>query len=173
MEKRVYKDGITPTLDGVRARLHPALHERLRAEAGFDEARPSKDYPLATFDAVVKLLAAELFEGDEARLGVAVLERYQHSLLGKAIFPLIRLIGPMRFLKRVPFAFRQVNNFAEVTVQVTSARSCVIEHNEVGAIPQYFRGVLQTAGDLLCLPAFRCELLDYDGHRARFGISWR
>src|SRR5262245_4320575 len=137
MEKLVYRDGITPTLEGVRARLSPKLHERMRVEAGFDEGSARREYPLATFDAIVKLLATELFQGDEARLGVAVLERYQHSMLGKAIFPLIRLIGPMRFLKRIPAAFRQVNNYADVKVEVTGAKSCVIDHNEVGQVPQY------------------------------------
>ena len=50
----VYRDGIAPTVEGVRQMLTPRVHERLKSEAGYDDALAKREYPQATFDAVVK-----------------------------------------------------------------------------------------------------------------------
>lgn len=175
-EKRVYPEGISPTVDGVRPRLTPAIIARLRTEAGWDEAVKRREYPQATFDGVVKILGAELYGADADvatfKLGQQVMLRYKDSTLGKAIFPVIRFLGPMRFLKRMPPMFRQVNNYADVKVDVVGPSAFLMDHNEVGEVPHYFRGIMQGSAEVLSLPGARCELLEYDGHRGRYRVSW-
>jgi uncharacterized protein (TIGR02265 family) len=84
----------------------------------------------------------------------------------------VRLLGPMRFVKRIPTLFRQTNNYAEVRVSVTGPTSYEIDHNEVGAYPHYFRGVMQGTGEVVGLHGHGCELLSYDGHRGRYRVWW-
>lgn len=172
----VYRDGIAPTVDGVRAKLTPRLLDRLRSEAGYDDAVARREYPQAAFDSVVKILAEELYgpTPDEAtfELGQQVMLRYRDSVVGKALFPLIRFLGPMRFLKRMPSFFRQVNNYADVKVTVEGPSTFVMDHNEVGTVPHYFRGIMQGSAAVLGLGSPRCELLSYDGHRGVYRVSW-
>ncbi|MBL8958175.1 MAG: DUF2378 family protein [Myxococcaceae bacterium] len=172
----VYRDGIAPTVEGVRSRLTPQLYERMRTEAGYDDAVAKREYPQSAFDGVVKIIAAELFGNDldegTFQLGLQVMMRYRDSVVGKAIFPIIRFFGPMRFLKRVPSFFRQVNNYAEVKVVVENKSTFTMEHNEVGSVPHYFRGVMHGSAAVVGLQQPKCELLAYDGHRGTYRISW-
>jgi uncharacterized protein (TIGR02265 family) len=177
-EKVVYREGIVSTVDAVRGQLTPRILERLKTEAGWDEAVKRPTYAIATLDGVVRVLSEELFKGrapDDAMftLGVTAMKKYEGSTLGKALFPLVRLLGPMKFMKRMPALFRQTNNYAEVRVDVTGPSSYIMDHNEVGTIPHYFRGVMQAAGEILKLAGHTCELVEYDGHRAKYKLSWR
>lgn len=177
MPNLVYREGFTTVLTAMKARLSPRIMARLQAEAGLDAALSKPSYPQASLDALTKVLAEELYRGlpaDEAtfQLGVACLKHYEHTLLGRALFPLVRLLGPMRVVKRLPSIFRQTNNYAEVKVDVTSEKSWELEHNEVGAYPHMIRGNMQAAGDLFGWKDHKCELLSYDGHRARYRVSW-
>ncbi len=177
MERLVYREGIATVLDAVRPRLNPRIVSRLQAEAGIDAAASRPSYPQASLDALTRILAEELYRGlpvDEAtfQLGVACLKHYEHTLLGKALFPVVRLLGPLRVAKRLPGIFRQTNNYADVKVEVTSDRSWELDHNEVGAYPHMIRGNMHGAGELLGWKNHKCELLSYDGHRARYRMSW-
>jgi len=176
-EKVVYKEAVTNILDAFRARVGPKIRERLRAEAGIDEGALKPRYPLAAHDAMVKILSEELFPGrpfDEAtyEVGRAMLNHYGRSVLGRAIFSIIRLVGPMRMLKRTPDYYKMNNNFADVKVEAVGEKSYIVDHNEVGAVPHYWRGTMQGSGEVIGLPGHAVDLLDYDGHRARFKIRW-
>lgn len=177
-EKVIYREGISATVNAVRAMLPAGFLERLRTEAGYDHDGAQKQFPIATFDAVVKLLAAQLYPAqglDDAlyELGRTAMTRYGDGAIGKTLFPLIRLLGPVRVLKRIPPLFRATNNFAVVTLEVTGKTSYECEHNEVGSVPHYYRGVMQGAAELLRLPHHQTALLTYDGHRARYRLSWQ
>lgn len=178
MEKVVFREGITSTIDTVRGRLTPRALERLKAEAGFDENERKPSYPLAALDATIKVLAEEFFraptlEQSTFELGRAAMKRYGESTLGGAMFSLVRMLGPMRFLKRMPATFRQMNNYAEATLEVTGPTRYELDHNEVGAYPHYMRGIFQGAGELMGLKGHVSELLSYDGHRARYRVHWQ
>jgi uncharacterized protein (TIGR02265 family) len=173
----VYKEAITSTLDAVRSQLTPRIRERLKAEAGFNIDAMSPTYPLTVLDETIRVLSEEFFGGrapDEAtyELGRVALKRYGEGTLGKALFPLVRMLGPMRFLKRLPSLFRQTNNYADVKVEVLSPTSYELDHNEVGRYPHYMRGVMQSAGEVIGLKGHACDLLSYDGHRARYRMRW-
>ena len=177
MEHLVYKEGIATVLDAVRARLTPRILSRLQAEAGIDATASRPSYSLASLNALTRVLAEELYRGlpvDEAtyQLGIACLKHYERTLLGRALFPVVRLLGPLRIAKRLPGIFRQTNNYADVKVEVTSDQSWELEHNEVGDYPHMIRGNMQGAGELFGWKNHKCELLSYDGHRARYRVSW-
>lgn len=174
----MYREGIVSTIDAIRdTRLTPALREKLKTEAGYDDDKKLPTYPISALDRTVQLLAADSFPflpPDEAqfRFGLLAMRRYGESTLGKALFPLVRLLGPMKFLKRMPQLFRQTNNYADVKVEVLSPTSYQFDHNEVSAIPHYFRGVMEASGAMIGLKDYHCTLVEYDGHHARYRIDW-
>ena len=139
-EPLVYTDTIKNILTAVEGKVSPRIVERLQREAGVDVKALAASYPLRAHDAMVKVLAEELYPTksiDEAthELGVSLMARYGDSLLGKALFAVIRMLGPMKVLKRVPEYFKQGNNYADVKIEVTGPSSYVLDHNEVGAWP--------------------------------------
>ena len=177
-EKVVYPDAIISTVDAARDKLSPRIMQRLKDEAGYEDGVKRPSYPISTMDRIVKIFAAELYAGvppDEAqyRVGQLAMKRYGDSTVGKALMPLIRMLGPMRFLKRLPSMFRQANNYADVQVEVTGPTTFLLHHNEVSELPHYFRGVMQASIALIGLKDPQCQLLEYDGHRARYEVSWR
>jgi uncharacterized protein (TIGR02265 family) len=177
-EKLIYREGITNLLDSVRARLGPKVRERLRVEAGIDESALKPSYPLGAHDSAVKVLAEELYPGkpmDDAtyEVGRGLMANYGRGVLGRALFSLIRLIGPMRMLKRVPQYFRQTNNYADVKIDVVGPTAYELAHNEVGAWPHFLRGSMQGSGEVIGLDGHAVELLAYDGHAGRFRVSWK
>lgn len=176
-EKVVYKEAIQNILDANRARLGPRIRDRLRSEAGIEEGALKPSYGVPTHDAVVKILAQELHPGqplDTAlyEVGRAMLNNYGKGVVGRTLFSLIRMVGPMRMIKRIPGYYRMTNNYAEVTIDVTGPTSYELEHNDVGAIPHFWRGTMQGSGDVIGLAGHAVDLLRYDGQRARFKISW-
>ncbi|MBK7861073.1 MAG: DUF2378 family protein [Archangiaceae bacterium] len=176
-EKLHNRDAVINMLEANRARLGPRIRERLRNEAGIDEAALKPNYSLAEHDAMVKVFAEELYPGrplEEAtfEVGRSLLANYGRGVLGRALFSVIRLVGPIRILKRVPEYYRMTNNFAEVTISVTGPKSYDLEHNEIGGYPHYMRGSMQGSGELIGLTGYSVELLEYDGHRGRFRVSW-
>lgn len=176
-ERVVYKDSITNLLDAHRPRFTHRIRERLRVEAGIDEAALKASYSILTHDLLVKILAEELHPGlsfDEStyEVGRELSKSYGRGILGKALYSLIRMIGPMRTLKRTPEYFRMSNNYADVKIEVTGKTSYILDHNEVGIVPHYWRGTMQGAGEAMGLTAHSVELLSYDGARARFHVRW-
>src|SRR5690348_3377529 len=131
-EPVVYKDAVFSIVDGFRKELTPRMRARLLEEAGVDEAAPKPAYKPSAQDATIKIFSEELYPGrppEEAtfELGRKAMKRYGESTAAKALFPLVRLLGPMKFLKRMPAMFRQTNNFAEVSVDVTGPTSYEFE----------------------------------------------
>jgi len=165
------------TIDTVRSRLTPRIKARLLSEAGVDEKVSKPSYPFDSLNAVTRVLAEELFPGrsiDEAtfELGLLSLKTYGHTVMGAALFAVIRLLGPLKIVKRLPGTFRQFNNYAEVKVEITSEKSWELDHNEVGPYPHMIRGNMQAAGELFGWKGLEVKLLHYDGHRARYRVSW-
>jgi uncharacterized protein (TIGR02265 family) len=177
VEKLVHLDALASTIDPFRAQLTPRIRDRLKTEAGFDDSATSATYPMAALDGTIRVISEEFFKGlkpDQAtyELGRATLKRYGEGALGKALFGIVRLLGPMKFIKRMPALFRQTNNYADVKIEVKGPTSYEIDHNEVGAYPHYLRGVMQGCADLIGLKGHRAELLSYDGHRGRYLCHW-
>lgn len=177
VEPLVYKDTIQNILTVVEGKLSPRIVERLQREALIDVNALAASYPLKAHDAMVKVLSEELYPTksiDEAtyELGMSMMGRYGDSLLGKALFAVIRMLGPMKVLKRVPEYFKQGNNYADVKIEVTGPSSYILDHNEVGAWPHYVRGSMHGSGKVIGLKGHAVELLSYDGHRATLRVSW-
>jgi uncharacterized protein (TIGR02265 family) len=176
-DKRMDKEAFTNLFDAMRSRLNPRSLERMRTEVGVDDKALAPFYPLEKYHHVIKVIAEELYPGrpmDDAsyEVGRTLITNYERNVIGKALFAVIRAVGPMRFLKRLPEYYKLNNNYAEVKVEPVGTAGYLLEHNEVGALPHFMRGSMQGAGELLGLKGHAVELVEYDGHRAKFRVTW-
>ncbi len=178
VDPQVYKESISNILSAVEKRLSPKILERLKKDAGIEPAALKPAYPLKTQDAMIKVLAEELYPGKHPdvatyELGTTLMARYSENVLGRAMFSVIRLLGPMRVLKRVPDFFKQGNIYVNVSLNVTGPSSYELDHNEVGRWPHFTRGSMASSGTVIGLKDHAVELLSYDGHRAKYRVSWQ
>jgi uncharacterized protein (TIGR02265 family) len=153
-----------------------ALMPVLRAE-GIDPNHLNPAYPMTTWVTVVRALLPHFAPGvDEAtaldRLGEAVVDSYNQGLVGKALFGVLRVLGPRRALERTTRNFRTTNNYAESTVTHLEGNTFELWMNEVdlpGFSAAVVRAGLRYAGAVE--PVVTVKARDEKG--TTFHVSWR
>lgn len=158
---------------GLAAAMTPALKTRLR-EAGLDLDRPlAVGYRAADFTRWVRLASESLYPevpAEEAlrRIGRHFFDGYMDTLMGKALAPVMRVLGPRRTLQRMERNFRSGSNYVEVRTEVAGPAEVLLHFNEVHGIPGYYAGIIEhgaaltgakdTTVDVLPAPAPGCAL---------------
>lgn len=112
-------------LRGYGARLTTELKAGLRAD-GIDVDRPLlPGYPLEVWLRVVRRVGERLEGGTDfdaiRRVGERFMAGYFETMVGKAVKPLLSLLGPRRTLRRMTANLRGGTSFAETTVTESSA----------------------------------------------------
>lgn len=119
---------------------------KLKAQ-GVDIKAINPAYPYETWVESLELAMAVLWPGaskDEAtyRMGRAMFDSWGHTLMGRALLPLLRLLGPKRGIERMTRNFRSSNNYAETKVTARGPTEYELWLNLV-AFPHYYRGLLE------------------------------
>src|SRR4051812_37387064 len=100
---------------GLEGRITPSLRLHLR-EVGVDlERKLLPAYPFETWCSCVRLAARELYAGAPEEqaylaLGERMVDGYRSTMMGRALFSVLQLLGPQRVLSRVQQSFRSGNN---------------------------------------------------------------
>jgi uncharacterized protein (TIGR02265 family) len=98
----------------------------------------------AALNLVVKHLFAEVPRDEAHRLmGQRLMHGTENTFPGRAIAPLVRKLGPRRFLKRLPRNMKASNNFATGVITELSATSVQLDVDDVGDAPGVFVGSLE------------------------------
>jgi uncharacterized protein (TIGR02265 family) len=118
----------------------------LRAE-GIDPQHLNAAYPMTTWVKVVRAMLPLFAPGaseDEAltRLGERVVDSYGEGLVGKALFGVLKVLGPRRALERTTRNFRTTNNYAESTVTHLEGNTFELWMNEVD-LPTFSAAVVR------------------------------
>jgi uncharacterized protein (TIGR02265 family) len=168
------------TVDGLffkalRERITPSLQERLKA-LGIDLAGKPRSVPHAQWKEALKLAATELFQGSEderyRQLGNAVMLRHEETVMGKAVIAVMRLMGPVRVLKRINSTLGSGNNYIQANLAPTSLTSWEGTINECNGNPHYVAGVLEQGLVITGAKNPMVLVSDFDGHSAKFQITW-
>jgi uncharacterized protein (TIGR02265 family) len=128
-----------------------ALKERLRG-VGVDLDRPLLPaYPKDTWSRCVEYGAPYAFplEARELgwrKLGERMVEGYQETMIGRAMFSTLRLLGPRRMLLRSQKSFRSGNNYTEVRLTDVSPTTVDVWFNETDEVLRQFTLGLILAG---------------------------
>src|SRR5690349_24616631 len=103
-------------LRGLVGQVTPSLSAKLRA-IGLDlnqKLRPT--YPREAWTRMLEVAVAEVFpdvspEEGFRRLGALAVNGIGHTMMGKVLVQMARLMGPRRSMLRLPQVFSAVNNF--------------------------------------------------------------
>ncbi|WNG13350.1 DUF2378 family protein [Cystobacter fuscus] len=171
------------TVQGLFSRAFPqgvpaSLKEKLRA-AGVDLDKPLLPaYPIKTWSQCVALSAPVAFPNELPsvawhKLGERMIDGYQETMIGRAMFASLRLLGPRRMLQRAKRSFRSGNNYTEVQFTDVSETEMDLWFNETDEVLRHFTAGLVMAGMRMGgaeLP--RVGILHTDARGVTFRASW-
>ncbi|MFP2932093.1 DUF2378 family protein [Pyxidicoccus sp. 3LG] len=163
---------------GLVGRVTPALRERLR-EVGVDLDRKLQPaYGFDTWCSAVQIAARELHpdvpdERGYGLLGERMVDGYRETVLGRAAFGVIQLLGPRRGVSRARQMFRSGNNYTEVRLEDVAPTEVHLWMNEAGAIRYFTQGAL-LAG-LRALGAHQPQVVvrDFTSDHVTYRLIWR
>ena len=150
--------------DAPRLMHHTALEGLLRGLAlapGSPEYRevarlcggsehPPQEIPVERYISVLEHLARTRFAGltrPEAlfRVGAALFDGYQHTLLGKIQLAALQLAGPERIIRKAPDIVSRNSNFGVRTLEQRGPRHYAMHFRGVPVPADYYRGVFTAA----------------------------
>lgn len=155
-ERLVYIQVVEGLLQhGLRGRISPRLRLRLR-QAGIDVDRPLMPaYPVTQWMHCLRIVAEESWPGvplEQAfrNLASAHVEGYGQTLIGRAVYGVMRLLGPRRLVQRLPQTLRATDNYTEALLTERGPTTYELRMNSVLDCPGYsealFEGLLRMGG---------------------------
>jgi len=153
----------------------PAL-ERFRAHGVDLFGRLKVAYPYQTWIESLRLAAELLAPGaseEEATyvVGRRILESYAETVIGKATFGVLKIIGPLRGFNQIRRSLRTTNNYSQSTFTEVGPGVFHLWCSHV-TFPHYYRGVFEAGMELTGQKNGRARLLSHDEAGATFEIRW-
>ncbi|HYO65186.1 MAG TPA: DUF2378 family protein [Archangium sp.] len=145
------------TVQGLFARSFPdgvpaGLKAQLRT-VGVDLDKPLLPaYPLTVWSRCIDLGARAAFPDEPRRevawrrMGERMIDGYQDSMIGRAMFSMLQVLGPRRTLQRARKNFRTGNNYSEVRASDVSPTEMELWFNETDDVLRHFTVGLVLAG---------------------------
>ena len=117
---------------------------------GYDGSRAVDRYPGHVLAACIEAARAHVHPGLPAeeglrQLGQAFVKGFRETILGKVVTTALPILGPARFLPRLPGRFRSIRSDATVVVEVTSAQTATLVFSDPLPLGPFFAGVLDGA----------------------------
>lgn len=162
----------------LNGKLPPKAKEELR-DAGLDVEK--KLLPAYTFEQWKRFLAIGAKgafphlapEQAHQELGRLLIDGYRNTFIGRALFPLLNLLGPRRGLDRLSRSFRSGNNYTETRFVEVGPNTYDLWMNETTEYPQFMQGIiLEGTRDYKC-ESFQAVILKKDSEGVTFRISWK
>ncbi len=161
----------------LRGRLSPELIKQLRA-AGIDVDRPFlAGYPLQVWMRGLDLLAPSLdpklsFEEATWQIGEDFIFGFAQTVLGRAVFAVLRVVGPMRSLERMGRNFRNGNNYVTTRFTKLGPTAAEVWMNDVHGHPGFAGGAMRGGGKLVGAKNFTVQISATDGESCTYRITW-
>jgi uncharacterized protein (TIGR02265 family) len=144
------------SLQGLMSRAFPGgvppeLKAKLRT-VGVDLDRPLLPaYPREAWARCIELGARHAFpreprERSWHKMGERMVDGYQETMIGRAMFSTLRLLGPRRMLLRSQKNFRSGNNYTEVRLTDVAPTVVDVWFNETDEVLRHFTTGLVLAG---------------------------
>lgn len=159
-------------------RLTPEFTDQL-VRVGLDP-RPGATLPpafefekwLQILAVVAKHLSPDDLPAAHHRIGEMITDAYLENFIGKALKPVISLIGMRRALGRMRQNFRVANNYSEATVTDVAPGEVLLRVNETGLMAYFYRGIL-ARGLLLTSPKdLSVEIHEVSSDGVTYLVRW-
>jgi len=138
---RTFPDGVPPELKAQLRTVGVDLDKTLLPA-----------YPTTTWSRCIELGARTAFPQEPRRevawrrMGERMIDGYQDSMIGKAMFSMLQVLGPRRTLQRAQKNFRTGNNYTEVRFSDVSPTEMEVWFNETDDVLRHFTVGLVLAG---------------------------
>jgi uncharacterized protein (TIGR02265 family) len=163
---------------GLAGQVTPRLKDKLR-QAGLDlDHKLLPAYPFDTWVRCIGVAARELLPDKpdpEAwkRLGERMVEGYQETVMGGAMFALLKVLGPRRTLERAQKNFRSGNNYTEVKFTEVAPRVVDVWMNDTGLVSYFTQGMILAGMRLGGAPGVTVDILQTDERGTTYRVEWR
>ncbi|HZN95152.1 MAG TPA: DUF2378 family protein, partial [Myxococcales bacterium] len=153
-----------------------AVLDRFR-EHGVDLAGKLKvAYPYQSWIASLRVAADLLAPGqpmEEATyvIGRRILESYAETMVGKATFGFLKVIGPRRGFDQLRRSLRTGNNYAQTSFAEVSPGVFQLWVGPV-TFPHYYRGLLEAGLEVIGRKDGVVKLIRHDEAGATFEVRW-
>lgn len=129
----------------VDATLSAALLAR-----GYDPKHPQDRYPGSVFAACVEAARAHLHASRPVEeglrlLGQAFVGGFRDTILGRVLTTALPILGPARFLPRLPGRFGAIRPDATVVVELTGPQTATLVFTDPLPLGPFFAGVVEAA----------------------------
>lgn len=171
----VFEHTMRGLLDVAGPTLSPTLRAQL-SDIGVDPDDLLPAYSTATYGKVLEIIRRSLFaelpkeEGNFA-IGRAFFQRYERTLMGRAVLVAIRVLGARRMLDRMSRNFRTANNYTETRVTELATGDCEVWFNRI-IEPHYYRGLLTEALSRAGSESYEVLLQSHGADGAVFRLRW-
>lgn len=161
----------------LRGRVSDALRAELR-KLGIDlDARLLPAYPFERWLDALDLTVASLYPDlapAEAfhELGKVLVESYQETMIGRALFTMLRVLPPRRVVGRMARNFRSSNNFTDVQIRDIDVCTVELDFNLVERQPSFTQGILAAGLPAVGIKGSSVTLVSFDGKRATYRLAW-
>jgi uncharacterized protein (TIGR02265 family) len=163
---------------GLDGRVTPSLKLHLR-EVGVDlDRKLLPAYPFETWCSCVRVAAQMLYletPQEEAyhALGERMVDGYRGTMMGRALFSVLQLLGPRRVLGRVQQSFRSGNNYTEVRIEELGPCHLRLWVNEAGPTRYLVQGAI-LAGMRGCgVQDAQVRVRGFSAEDVTFEVEWR
>lgn len=159
------------------SKLTPEVRQRIKTEAGIDLDKLKPSYPRLTYYKAVAIAAEELYRGVPTerameQLGIAFIDGFQETLMGRTVVSVVKMLGPKRSLARMTQNFRSSNNYMMTELIERGPTEFEMSLSETSGYPTYFVGVLYNMLIYSGAKNPRVQISQFDGHRAVLRIRW-
>jgi uncharacterized protein (TIGR02265 family) len=173
-EKLVYAPVFSALAKGLATRMTPAfLEETKRLGVNFNKLLPGYPYPVfeQTILAATKLIPEKQGPDAIAEIGrIITLATIDESPVGKALLPLLRVMGTGRALRRV-YLKSTGENYNKVSFGIETPKSLEMSMSDVGNIPDMARGSVLGMGEAMGIP-LRARIASFEAPKVTYLIEW-
>lgn len=148
---RVYEQNVEALLiKAMKGKLSAPCLEELRAK-GFDVAKLKSEYSYRDYLGAIVVVRRHVYKDvrDDAAayraMGQAMVDGFLETMMGKALGPLMRVVGPSRLVERLPSTFKSGNNYLVSAVTKLAERDYEFRVNYSEPHPAMTQGVLERA----------------------------
>ncbi len=172
----VFKHCAEALLRSLQSRMTPQLAAKLE-KLGLKptgELPPGFEYD--RWQEILAVAGEELMPGKPQlahhELGERLTDAYLENFMGRALKPVIKLIGLRRALGRMRQNFRVANNYSEAEATEVAPGHVRLRVNETGLMAWFYRGILDR-GLRICDPKnLQVEIASEDSTGVVFAIRW-
>ena len=174
-EPRVAFSSLMQSLEKILRPIDAPTMERVRGLGiDFDKLLPA--YPVETWYAGIELAMSRFDpsltpEQKQNHFGVRLVEVYGDTLIGKAMYTMMRIIGPERSIQRATRSFRTATNFLDTSYVVHGPRDWELTMNEV-VFPHRYPGFFEKALSVAGAKNVKVELTGLTGTHASYRSRW-